>query len=55
LITNKTITKDNVSEIAKCGCSRWKTENKHNNGLKNRGYSLEHNFGHGNKHAAEVF
>jgi hypothetical protein len=54
-ITNKTITKDNVSEIAKCGRARWKIENEHNNVLKHRGYNLEHNFGHGNKHAAEVF
>jgi len=23
--------------------------------LKNRGYNLEHNFGHGNRHAADVF
>jgi hypothetical protein len=44
-----------VSEIAKCGRSRWKIENEHNNVLKHRGYNLEHNFGHGDNHAAEVF
>jgi hypothetical protein len=25
------------------------------NALKHRGYNLEHNFGHGHKHAAEIF
>jgi hypothetical protein len=54
-ITNKTITKDTVSELAKCGRSRWKIENEHNNVLKHRGYNLKHNFGHGDNHAAEVF
>jgi hypothetical protein len=52
-ITNKPITENTVSEIAKCGRSRWKIENEHNNVLKHRGYNLEHNFGHGDKRAAE--
>jgi hypothetical protein len=33
----------------------WKIENEHNNVLKNRGYNLEHNFGHGGSHAADNF
>ena len=37
------------------GRARWKIENEHHNVLKNRGYNLEHNFGHGNRHAADVF
>jgi len=32
------------------GRARWKVENENNNVLKNRGYHLGHNFGHGNKH-----
>jgi hypothetical protein len=54
-ITNKTITKDNVAHLAACGRSRWKIENEHNNVLKNHGYNLEHNFGHGKTHASEMY
>ncbi len=28
----------------------WKVENENNNTLKTKGYHLEHNFGHGQKH-----
>lgn len=34
--------------------SRWKSENENNNVLKNYGYHLEHNFGHGEQHLAMV-
>jgi hypothetical protein len=54
-ITNKAITDQNVAYLAECGRTRWKIENEHHNVLKNRGYNLEHNFGHGEKHAADVF
>jgi hypothetical protein len=54
-ITDKKITVDNVELLASCGRARWKIENEHNNVLKNRGYNLEHNFGHGKKHASEIF
>ena len=54
-ITNKTITKDNAFHLAACGRSRWKIENEHNNVLKNHGYNLEHNFGHGKNHASEMY
>ena len=30
-----------------CGRARWKIENESFNVLKNHGYELEHNFGHG--------
>jgi hypothetical protein len=33
----------------------WKIENEHNNVLKHHGYHLEHNFGHGQEHACEIF
>jgi hypothetical protein len=33
----------------------WKIENEHNNVLKNHGYNLEHNFGHGEEHASEMY
>jgi len=54
-ITDKKITSENVELLASCGRARWKIENEHNNVLKNRGYNLEHNFGHGKKHASEIF
>jgi len=44
----------NVAEIAHCGRTRWKTENEHNNTLKNHGYFLEHNYGHGKQHLSSL-
>jgi hypothetical protein len=49
-VTNYQIDDDHVVAIAQAGRSRWKTENEGNNILKNRGYHLEHNFGHGQQH-----
>jgi hypothetical protein len=54
-ITNKVISDKNVAYLAECGRARWKIENEHHNVLKNRGYNLEHNFGHGSSHAADIF
>jgi hypothetical protein len=54
-ITNKPINVDNVESLAVCGRTRWKIENEYNNVLKCRGYNLEHNFGHGQSHAADVY
>jgi hypothetical protein len=54
-ITDKTITAENIELLASCARARWKIENEHNNVLKNRGYNLEHNFGHGKQHASEIF
>ena len=54
-VTDKPITGNNVQLLAWCGRARWKIENEHNNVLKNRGYNLEHNFGHGKQHASEIF
>jgi hypothetical protein len=54
-ITNKTITADNAGLLTECGRARWKIENEHNNVLKNHGYNLEHNFGHGAEHACEIY
>src|ERR1700683_2876491 len=46
------IRKDNVAEIVACGRARWKIENESFNVLKNHGYELEHNFGHGQRFLA---
>lgn len=53
-ITNHKITENNVEEIVKAGRSRWKVENEGNNVLKNHGYNLEHNFGHGQNYLCEL-
>jgi hypothetical protein len=54
-VTDKAVNEENVEQIASCGRARWKIENEHNNVLKNHGYNLEHNFGHGKEHASEMF
>jgi hypothetical protein len=52
LVTSLPVAKGNVAEIAACGRARWKIENESFNVLKNHGYELEHNFGHGEKYLA---
>jgi hypothetical protein len=54
-ITDKLISQENVELLSECGRARWKIENENNNVLKNYGYHLEHNFGHGENHAGEVY
>ena len=54
-VTDKPVSKENAAHIAACARARWKIENEHNNVLKNHGYNLEHNFGHGDNHASEIF
>lgn len=46
-VTDLSVTRKTVAEIAACGRARWKIENEAFNVLKNNGYNLEHNFGHG--------
>ena len=53
-VTDFTISKDNVKQIATDGRARWKIENENNNILKTKGYHLEHNFGHGKKHLSNL-
>ena len=45
--TNHRLTDQNVAAVVTAGRTRWKSENENNNVLKNYGYHLEHNFGHG--------
>jgi len=52
LVTSLTVSKANVAEIVVCGRARWKIENQSFNVLKNHGYELEHNFGHGENYLA---
>jgi len=48
-VTDIEINKSNVIEMTKAGRCRWKIENECFNTLKNQGYHIEHNYGHGNK------
>jgi hypothetical protein len=52
--TNYELTEVTVEPIVQAGRTRWKVENESNNVLKNRGYHLEHNFGHGQQHLSTV-
>ena len=45
----------NAAEIAASARARWKIENESFNVLKNNGYHLEHNFGHGKQYLAMTF
>lgn len=53
-ITDLPLTVDNVYEVMRGGRARWKIENETFNTLKNQGYNLEHNYGHGQQHLATV-
>lgn len=50
--TNHLISDQTVEAIVADGRTRWKVENENNNTLKTKGYHLEHNFGHGQRHLA---
>ena len=53
-VTSLPVNRTNVAELAQCARARWKIENETFNVLKQHGYHLEHNFGHGNKTLAGV-
>jgi len=48
-VTDIEITVNNVEHMTKAGRCRWKIENECFNTLKNQGYHLEHNYGHGKR------
>jgi len=54
-ITDLEITPENIEELIAVARSRWKIENETFNTLKNQGYHLEHNYGHGKKYLATNF
>jgi hypothetical protein len=51
-VTNIPLSATNTPDIVACGRARWKSENENNNVLKNHGYHLDHNFGHGKQYLA---
>lgn len=54
-VTDIRIGGQNVEELVRCGRCRWKIENEVFNTLKNHGYYIEHNYGHGEKHLSMNF
>jgi hypothetical protein len=46
-VTDIKINKNNIKEITDIGRARWKIENNNFEVLKNHGYNIKHNFGHG--------
>ena len=53
-VSDLELTMENIEEIVQAGRARWKVENENNNVLKNHGYHLEHNFGHGNQYLSSI-
>ena len=53
-MTNIQLMRHNVRRIMRAGRCRWKVENETFNTLKNKGYHLEHHYGHGKQHLATV-
>jgi hypothetical protein len=54
-VTDLVVTENNIEQLVKGGRCRWKIENETFNTLKNQGYHLEHNYGHGKKHLSFNF
>lgn len=54
-VTDFIIMPFNCYDIMRGGRVRWKSENENFNTLKNQGYHLEHNFGHGNNNLSVIF
>jgi len=53
--TNLPLDAKTVVDLVRVGRSRWKIENEVFNTLKNGGYNIEHNFGHGTTHLSFNF
>jgi hypothetical protein len=54
-VTDLAIDEKNVVEMVQCARARWKIDYEHYSVLKHHGYHLEHNFGHGEEHACEIY
>ena len=54
-VTDLAVDKNNVATLVKGGRARWKIENETFNTLKNQGYHIEHNFGHGKQNLSMIF
>jgi len=54
-VTDLSISKENIETLVKAGRCRWKNENECFNVMKNHGYYMEHNYGHGKQNLAFNF
>ena len=54
-MTDLELSGDTVEAVQVGARTRWKVENETFNTLKNQGYHLEHNYGHGEQHLSTVF
>ena len=54
-ITDLPLREPQMPELVATARSRWKVENETFNTLKNQGYNLEHNYGHGKKYLVSNF
>ena len=54
-VTDIEVEDGNVVELVRLGRARWKIENECFNTLKNHGYHIEHNYGHGKKNLSYNF
>lgn len=54
-VTDFIIDDDNVEELVRLGRSRWMIENEVFNTVKNHGYHIDHNYGHGVKNLSTNF
>jgi Transposase DDE domain len=54
-ITDIKLAENKLIALMKAARARWKIENETFNTLKNLGYNLEHNYGHGKDHLSTMF
>jgi Transposase DDE domain len=54
-VTDIPLEKKNIEELSRIGRMRWKIENEVFNTVKNHGYHIEHNYGHGVKNLSYNF
>jgi hypothetical protein len=54
-VTDISISAENINTLVKAGRCSWKNENECFNVMKNHGYYMEHNYGHGEKNLAFNF
>ncbi|MDO9055078.1 MAG: transposase family protein [Sulfuricurvum sp.] len=54
-VTDLVVSRENIQQLVKGGRARWKIENETFNTLKNQGYHIEHNYGHGKQYLSMNF
>ena len=54
-VTDLCVSTENIRTLVETGRCRWKNENECFNVMKNHGYCMEHNYGHGTKNLAFNF